>query len=308
MISVIIPCFNSEGYLARAIESVLSQTYTSYEIILVNNNSTDNTYNIMQGYMKKYPDVIDVFNEYKKGAPAARNKGLYKAKYEWIQFLDADDELLPDKLQNQISVAKISEADIIASNCYMYETDKGETKKKFRPIETENVWKGLMTSKLGITSANLWRKQALLAVGGWNEIKSSSQEYNLLFRILKNNNKISFCPDPLTIIHVREDSLHKGGNEKRLIEILDNNVKLRLEIKEYLRSKDMLTEELSCIADTYIYSYLVNTTGVSSLSLKRGIVASYVKKTLKESKLNLPLGFLLSFHFKRLKGKIRKKL
>lgn len=308
MISVIIPCFNSEEYLARALESVLNQTYTSYEIILVNNNSTDNTYNIMEGYMKRYPDIINVFNEYKKGAPAARNKGLYKARYEWIQFLDADDELLPDKLQNQVLVAKTSEADIIASNCYMYKTVNGETKKKFRPIETEDIWKGLMTSKLGITSANLWRKQALLAVGGWNEIKSSSQEYNLLFKILKNNSKISFCPDPLTIIHVRKDSLHKGGDEKRLTEILDNNVKLRLEIKEYLRSKGMLTEQLSYIADTYIYSYLVNTTGIYPLSLKRGIVPSYVKKTLKESKLNLPLGFILAFHFKRFRGKIRKRL
>ena len=92
MISVIIPCFNSEEYITRAIESILKQSYTNYEIILVNNNSTDNTYNILQEYAKKKAGLVNVFNEYKKGAPAARNKGLSEAKGEWIQFLDADDE------------------------------------------------------------------------------------------------------------------------------------------------------------------------------------------------------------------------
>lgn len=308
MISVIVPSFNSEEYIARAINSVLNQTYKDYEIILVNNNSTDNTYQIMQEYMKKYPDLINVFDEPKKGAPAARNKGLNEAKGEWIQFLDADDELLPGKLENQILVAKTSEADIIAGSCFMYTTTYGETKKKIRPIETDNVWKGLLTSKLGITSANLWRKQALQAVGGWNEIKSSSQEYNLIFKILKKNNNISFCIEPLTIIYVRENSLHKGGDETRTAEILDNNVKLRLEIKEYLRTKGMLTKQLNYTADTYIYSYLVNTTGVFPLSLKVGIVSEYVKKTLKESNLDLPLNFILTFHLKRLIGKIKKRL
>lgn len=308
MISVIIPCFNSEEYITRAIESIFSQSYTNYEIILVNNNSTDNTYNILQQYQKKKAGLIKVFNEYKKGAPAARNKGLSEAKGEWIQFLDADDELLPGKLEDQISVAKNSKADIIAGSCYMFKTNNGKTEKRIRPIETNSVWKGLILSKLGITSANLWRKQAISAVGGWNEERSSSQEYNLVFKMLKKNDNVSFCLTPLTIVHVREDSVHKSGDSKRFTEILDNNVKLRLEIREYLRSKGMLTKQLGYAADTYIYSYLVNTTGVFSLSLKKGLVAAHVKKLLKESNLKLPMGFIISFHFNRLLSKIKKRL
>jgi len=308
MISVIIPCFNSEEYITRAIESILKQSYTNYEIILVNNNSTDNTYNILQEYAKKKAGLVNVFNEYKKGAPAARNKGLSEAKGEWIQFLDADDELLPGKLEDQISVAKNSKADIIAGSCYMFKTNNGKTEKRIRPIETDSVWKGLILSKLGITSANLWRNQAISAVGGWDEERSSSQEYNLVFKMLKKNDNVSFCLTPLTIVHVREDSVHKSGDSKRFTEILDNNVKLRLEIREYLRSKGMLTKQLSYAADTYIYSYLVNTTGVFSLSLKKGLVAAHVKKLLKESNLKLPMGFIISFHFNRLLSKIKKRL
>lgn len=308
MISVIIPCFNSEEYLVRAIESVLKQTYTDYEIILVNNNSSDNTINILNDYSVKYPKVLKVLHEYKKGAPATRNKGLYEAKGEWIQFLDADDELLTNKLENQIAVASNSRADIIVGNCYLYKRDKSKTDVKIRDVETGNIWKGLLLSKLGITSANLWRRKAIVNAGGWNEIKSSSQEYDLLFRILKNNDKIDFCILPLTIVHVRETSIHKSGDENRLVEILDNNVKLRLEIKEYLRSKGILTKQLSYITDTYIYSYLVNTTGISPSTIKKGKVPEYVKKTLQESNLKLPLSFIITFHLTRIIKKIKNRL
>jgi len=308
MISVIIPCFNSEEYIARAIESVLVQSYKDYEIILVNNNSSDNTINILKDYYKKYPDTTKVLEEYKKGAPAARNKGLFEAKGDWIQFLDADDELLPTKLEEQIAVANKSNADIIVGSCYKSSNIKGEVKKKIREIETGDAWKGLITSKLGITSANLWRRQAILRTGGWSETKSSSQEYDLVFKMLKNNDNVSFCLSPLTIIHVRENSIHKSKNDNRFIEILNNNVQLRLEIKEYLRSKGLLTEELGLVTDTYIYSYLFNTTSIYPLSLKKGIVAAYVKKTLKESRLKLPLSFIIKFHLRHLKNKIKNKL
>lgn len=308
MISVIIPCFNSEEYIARAIESVLNQTFRGYEIILVNNNSTDNTINILHEYSQKNPEIIRVFQEYKKGAPAARNKGLSQANGEWIQFLDADDELLPSKLSDQIAVADNSKADIIIGNCYLYKTSKGKTEKKLRDIETNDVWKGLILSKLGITSANLWRREAVLAAGGWNETRSSSQEYDLLFRVLKNNDTISFCSAPLTIIHVRENSVHKSIDKNRFIDILDNNVKLRIEIKKYLKSKGLLSKQIGYIIDTYIYSYLVNTTGVTPLTQKKGIIPDYVKKTLKQSNLELPASFIIRFHFNRFIKKVKNRL
>ena len=307
MISVIIPCFNSEEYVARAIDSVLKQTYKQYEIILVNNNSSDNTVDILNNYSQKNQN-IKVLNEYKKGASAARNKGLSNAEGEWIQFLDADDELLADKLEKQIEIANRSDADMIAGNCYLYKTVKGKTDIKTREIETANVWKGLITSKLGITSANLWRKKAVLSIKGWNEIKSSSQEYDLIFRLLKNNDKVEFCLLPLTIVHVRENSVHKSTDDNRFIQILTNNVTLRLDIKEYLQSQGKLTKDLAYIIDTYIYSYLVNTTGISPYSPQTGAVAQYVKKTVKESNLQLPAVYILTFHLNRIIKKIKNRL
>lgn len=159
MFSIIIPCYNSEKFIARAIESALHQTQSGYEIIIIDNNSSDNTVNIVYEYAKNYPDIITVLHEHKQGAPAARNKGLYHSKGDMIQFLDADDELLPGKIEHQIKIANDSQADIVVGNSYVYKIFKGRLSKGKLEAERGDVWKSLLTSKLGITTANLWRKK-----------------------------------------------------------------------------------------------------------------------------------------------------
>jgi len=308
MISVIIPCFNSEEYVGRAIESVLNQTYKDYEIILVDNNSTDNTYCVLQNYKKKYHDLVQVFKEDKSGAPAARNKGLQEAKGEWLQFLDSDDELLPYKLKDQMEIAQNTKADIIVGESYMCKVVDDKTEVTTRQVVTDNIWEGLLTSRLGSTTSNLWRRHAIISVGGWNEAKTSSQEYELMFRMLQKNDKVDFSSVVQSIVHVRPTSLHKSNDKKRLVQILDNNVNLRLQIKQYLKSHDKLTKELANIADKYIYAYLVNTTGVHPMSLEQGLVPTHVKRKLRESELNLPVSFLLKYHWRRIIYKVKKKI
>lgn len=305
MISVIIPCFNSERFIVRAIESVLKQTYKNYEIIVVDNNSFDNTTGIIYDYMNRCPNKIKVLHEYKKGAPAARNKGLYEAKGEWIQFLDSDDELLPDKLKQQIEVADSSEADVVTGSSYIYKVINNKLYKSLRKVESGDVWKGLLTSKLGITSANLWKRKALLAVEGWDENKSSSQEYDLLFRMLKNNSNISFCPVPLTIVHINPNSISNSQNDSRIVEILDNSIILRLQIKDYLKSQNKLTKELNQATDKHIYSMLISYSSMISVYFKKGIIPMYVKKTLKRTPLDLPVMFIIKLYIRRMINKLK---
>jgi glycosyltransferase involved in cell wall biosynthesis len=274
MISVVIPCYNSEEYVGRAIESVLRQTFNDYEIILVDNGSTDNTLSILESYKNKYSSRVKVLQEPKKGAPAARNKGLNEAKGEWIQFLDSDDELLPQKLEEQMKAARHSGADLIIGFSYKHYVNRsGVQEKMVKWAECKNVWKGLITARLGNTSSNLWRKEAVLAVNGWDESKTSSQDGSLLFKMLKQNVAVSFCTVPLTNIHIRENSIHNSVDQKRSIEIANNFIGLRLEIKEYLIAKNRLTEELERTLYVNIYEYLL---------LRRKIMPEYVKKTLDE--------------------------
>jgi len=97
-VSVVIPTYNRAQYVTEAVESVLAQTYTDYEIIVVDDGSTDDTHEVLQSYMSH---IRYIFQE-NAGASAARNRGISEAKAEWIAFLDSDDVWLPQKLAVQI--------------------------------------------------------------------------------------------------------------------------------------------------------------------------------------------------------------
>ncbi len=126
LINIIVPLYNKEKYIISMIQSVLSQTYTTWEMLIVDNGSTDSSLD----KAKQISDSrIHLLQSPKQGPGAARNYGLTHAQGEWIQFLDADDLLEPDHLEQQLAVAQQNpDADIIA--CYWQEfTDKHPTER-----------------------------------------------------------------------------------------------------------------------------------------------------------------------------------
>lgn len=112
MVSVIIPAYNAEKYITRAINSVLKQTYKNYEIIVINDGSTDSTKAIVENFYYQYTNVI-LIDTPNGGVSRARNLGIDKARGEFIAFLDADDELFPDALEKMIVCQIATEADIV---------------------------------------------------------------------------------------------------------------------------------------------------------------------------------------------------
>jgi len=202
LVSVIIPCHNVENYISECLQSALGQTYQDIEIICVDNNSTDKTLKIVQEFQDKYPEKIFVTEELKQGAPAARNNGLSLAKGEWIQFLDADDLLMPGKIQHQIALAISNPGAGFISGAYIAKSLKGE--EIINLPGNEDVFKSLFSKNLGITSANLWHKTDLLNVHGWDESLKSSQEADLMFRLLKMNENVISDFEPLTIVRERK--------------------------------------------------------------------------------------------------------
>src|SRR6185312_7739942 len=108
LISVIIPFYNVEAFLAEAIESVLQQTYDNWELLLVDDGSADSGTKIAKQYAEKYANKIKYLmheEHQNKGLTATRNLGLQHAKGEYIALLDADDYWLPEKLSTQMAVA-----------------------------------------------------------------------------------------------------------------------------------------------------------------------------------------------------------
>ena len=279
LISVIITAYNDEAYAARAIESVLNQTVKDFEILLIDNNSTDGTWAVFQAYQKKFPAFIHIFQESKQGCPAARNRGVREAKGEWIQILDSDDELLPQKLEHQLPLTKDENVQLIVGGRYKYKWVNNELQKKRKTPETENSWKALLLFRLGSTNSCLWRKKTVVDVNGWNESWTSVEDYEMFFRVMKNGVRPVFDPHTDAIVHMRDNSMSRSTNEAKMIAHIENAVRLRLMIRDYLLENGLLTPALKKEFSIDLYFKLLRW---------RPKVPQYIDKKMKELELKVP--------------------
>jgi len=116
LISVIIPCYNIENYIEKCIESIEKQTYKNIEIIAVDDNSKDNTFELLNNLKQKYSNLTVYKNEENRGAAYSRNFALQKAKGEYIGFVDSDDYIVDDYYEKLIEKAEKEEADIVVTD------------------------------------------------------------------------------------------------------------------------------------------------------------------------------------------------
>lgn len=132
-VSVIIPCYNAEKYLEACLQSVLAQSETDLEVILVDDGSSDNTLSLMQAY-EKLDERVHVFHQQNAGVSAARNLGLAHASGEWVTFVDGDDLLFPDSIACMLGAAG-DETDMVV--CAHETFDDTGVLEIFRP---ETCW------------------------------------------------------------------------------------------------------------------------------------------------------------------------
>ncbi len=191
-ISVIIPCYNVETYIEEGLLSVLNQTLPAREIICIDDGSSDNTIQIIRNLQEKYPNKIYLYlNEKNRGATYTRNRGLAIAKGDFIQFFDADDILLPDKFEHQIKIiSECSYSPDIIVNDFQRKNIDGTFETYTFPAD--DAWCGLLEGRLGVTTSNLYRRENVIAVRGWTEELLSSQEYDLMFRMLVAGSLVLF--------------------------------------------------------------------------------------------------------------------
>lgn len=182
-VSVVIPCRNAGATIMNAIASVQSQCAPGLQIetICVDDGSTDSTNEKLAG-LARAKAITFLQHSSTKGAPTARNAGLQIAQGQYVQFLDADDVIQPGKLQRQAHGLSESGADFVAG---AYKLISMDGQFSIRQPE-QDVWAGLIASRLGKTSSNLFRTDTLIEIGGWSVDQESSQEYELMFRLLQH--------------------------------------------------------------------------------------------------------------------------
>lgn len=190
-VTVIIPCHDVEQHLARTLDSVLAQEHTDLDVLCVDDGSTDGTAAVLEHYAREHPGRFRLHRQENRGASAARNEGLRLTRGEWVQFLDADDAIAPDKIGGQLALARATQADLIIGD-YENVMPNG----LLLPVQAlhDRPWMGLIKTKLGTTSANLWRRGAVEKAGGWSEDLGSSQDYDLMFRMMRNGARVAFDP------------------------------------------------------------------------------------------------------------------
>ena len=187
LVSILVPCFNAERWITTAIESALEQTWNNCEVIAVDDGSTDRSPEIIASYGERILSRTGP----NRGGNAARNQLLKLSRGEWVQYLDADDYLLPSKIENQMSMAR-SDADVIFSPS-LIERD-GEREELPIPEPHDDPWVLLARWFLPQTGSPLWRRRAVEDAGGWALDQPCCQEHELYLRLLQNDASFRYSP------------------------------------------------------------------------------------------------------------------
>ena len=178
-ISVVIPAYNSEGFVARAIESIQRQTYPVLEILVVDDGSKDRTAEVAAAC----GPTVRVIRQPNGGPAAARNHGVRESKGDWIALLDADDTWLPNKLEKQVAALQ-PDTDLVHTFCII------DPSAAITPevINFESLWR---KNVIG-TSTVLMKKSVFQAAGGFDEDRSimAVEDYNLWLRMVHRGAKV----------------------------------------------------------------------------------------------------------------------
>lgn len=223
-VSVIIPTYNCKEYVCEAVDSVLNQSFKDFELIIVNDGSTDGTEQVLKKYFEGFPDKIKYIEQENKGISVARNIGIRASSGEFIAFLDADDLWLPEKLATQIVVFDTNpNVRFVHTNTYGFGGPEGTYLNRYW-MSREQIKKHsgyiffeLYFRNIRITvSTVMIRRECLDKVGIYDEYLSllGCEDRELFLRILWQFEAI-YVDEPLAKYRDRADSM--GQNFEKMI-------------------------------------------------------------------------------------------
>lgn len=195
--SVIIPCYNSEKTIERALLSVLGQTETDYEIIIVDDGSTDNTANVAENFLNEQACAYTILTGNNQGAARARNKGAMAAHGEFLAFLDSDDEWHSEKLRIQRNYLRGDDLDFIAAG---YTLDPlPETLQD--PVVRFYTLQDLLWRNRFSTPGVVVKKDFFWSVGGFEPYQRYAEDYTLWMKLAVAKPLPKFISPPLVRLH-----------------------------------------------------------------------------------------------------------
>lgn len=200
--TVVIPTYDRPTLVARAIESVLNQTFREFECIVVDDHSPESD---TEAYVTSLDSdkVTYVRHEENRGLSAARNTGIERADSEFVAFLDDDDEWLPVKLERQVDLFDALSDDFGLVYCWMdYVTEGGRVKRRYRPTLSGRILPYVLDGqRIGSGSTLLVRTSIARELGGFDESLSRGIDGDFIRRVCREY-KVDFVPETLVRYHV----------------------------------------------------------------------------------------------------------
>ena len=200
LVSAIIPTHNRADMLCRAVNSVLSQSFTDFEVIVVDDGSTDDTRQRIEAYAD--PRVRYFKHDESNGAAAARNTGIRQARGSYIAFLDDDDEWLPTKLEKQVPVLQRAPEQVGLVYCWMDYYQDGRLIKEHHPaLRGHMFYQVLDRQRLGGCPTLLVRRSVIEEVGGFDESLQRGNDGDFIRRVCLKY-EVDFVAEVLVKVHI----------------------------------------------------------------------------------------------------------
>ncbi|HLM58777.1 MAG TPA: glycosyltransferase family 2 protein [Pyrinomonadaceae bacterium] len=219
LVSVILPVYNRPGWLARAVESVLSQTHGHLELLVVDDGSTDDTRRVLEGFVPR----VRVLEHPHAGAESARNLGLGRARGEFVAFIDSDDVWLPDRLSRQLPLFRRPEVGLVFGDAALIDYRRQPPRRLKRTFfDRVRPSRGRVTQELARGcfipfSSVLARRELLAEAGGFTPGRVAAD-------YLKWVEVSAACEFDYVEGPVFEYAIHPGGISHELVETLEDRV------------------------------------------------------------------------------------
>lgn len=220
LISVVVPCFNQGRYLGAALDSLISQTYKTWQCTIVNDGSTDDTQAVAANYISR-DSRIHLISQENRGLSAARNAGLAASHGEFIQFLDSDDFLLPSKFADDISAIEDSSSPCVVVSDYYFENEQGKRYQNrystpdlhinYPLIDLTLRWETELSIPIhaALFHYEFFKTRKIV----FNEKLRNHEDWDLWMQVLKYPARIYRVRRPGAVYRVRSDSMSRAREE-----------------------------------------------------------------------------------------------
>ncbi len=214
LVSIIIPLYNGEKYIGECLDSIFKQNYTNFEIIIVDDGSTDSSLQIIAKYKSQ---KIKIFQQNNGDVSNARNNGIKYSAGELIAFIDQDDLWLPEKLKKQVKLFEENlNTDLIFCDIIKFSNSgkKHHAKDKHQialSLNETNLFSKLIVKNVLMPSAVIVRKDSFIEAGMFDPTFKTCGDYEMWLRMAVQRRKFVYLPEALTLYRVHENNASKNA-------------------------------------------------------------------------------------------------